>query len=57
MIAEKLSTTSSPVLWLFLVAVHPSRPRLAAPRWVKASYRWSGFDLGLGGEEFGSGLD
>ena len=27
--------------------VHPSGPRLAAPRWVKASYRWSGFDLGL----------
>jgi len=27
--------------------------RLAAFRWVKASYRWSGFDLGLGGEEFG----
>ena len=35
--------------------VHPSGPRLAAPRWVKASYRWSGYDLGLGGEEFGSG--
>jgi hypothetical protein len=45
-------------LWLcgdFLVSVHPSGPRLAAPRWVKASYQWSGFDLGLGGEEFGSG--
>ena len=27
----------------------------AAPRWVKASYRWSGYDFGLGGEEFGSG--
>ena len=24
-------------------------------RWVKASYRWSGYDFGLGGEEFGSG--
>jgi len=24
-------------------------------RCVKASYRWSGFDLGLGGEEYGSG--
>ena len=35
--------------------VHPSGPRLAAPRWVKASYRWSGYDFGLGGEEFGSG--
>ena len=35
---------------------HPSGPRLAAPRWVKASYRWSGYDFGLGGEEFGSGL-
>ena len=23
--------------------------------WVKASYRWSGYDFGLGGEEFGSG--
>jgi hypothetical protein len=22
---------------------------------VKASYRWSGHDFGLGGEEFGSG--
>jgi len=41
----------------FLVSVHPSGPRLSASRWVKASYRWSGFDLGLGGEEFGSGLD
>jgi len=39
----------------FLVSVHPSGPRLAASRWVKASYRWSGFDLGLGGEECGSG--
>jgi len=29
----------------FLVSVHPSGPRLAASRWVKASYRWSGFDL------------
>jgi len=35
--------------------VHPSGPRLAAPRWMKASYRWSGYDFGLGGEEFGSG--
>ena len=35
--------------------VNPSGPRLAAPRWVKASYRWSGYDFGLGGEEFGSG--
>ena len=25
----------------FLVSVHPSGPRLAASRWVKASYRWS----------------
>jgi len=33
----------------------PSGPRLAAPRWVKASYRWRGYDFGLGGEEFGSG--
>ena len=31
--------------------VHPSGPRLAAPRWVKASYRWSGYDFRLGGEE------
>jgi len=35
--------------------VHPSGPRFAGPRWVKASYRWSGYDFGLGGEEFGSG--
>ena len=28
---------------------------IAAPWWVKASYRWSGYDSGLGGEEFGSG--
>jgi hypothetical protein len=35
--------------------VHPSGPRLAASRWVKASFRWSGYDFGLGGEEFGSG--
>jgi len=35
--------------------VHPSGPRLAAPRWVKASYRWSGYDYGIGGEEFDSG--
>jgi hypothetical protein len=39
----------------FLVSDHSSRPRLAALRWVKESYRWSGFDLRLGGEEFGSG--
>ena len=39
----------------FLVSDHPSGPRLAASRWVEASYRWSGFDLGLGGEECGSG--
>ena len=39
----------------FLVSGHPSGPRLAASRWVEASYRWSGFDLGLGGEECGSG--
>jgi hypothetical protein len=35
--------------------VYPSGPRLAAPRRVKASHRWSGYDFGLGGEEFGSG--
>ena len=29
--------------------------QLLAPRWVKASYRWSEYDSGLGGEEFGSG--
>jgi len=34
--------------------VHPSGPRLAAPRWVKASYRWSGYDFGREEEEFGS---
>ena len=46
----------SPLLkGFFLVFAHPSGPRLAAPRWVKASYRWSGYDFGIGGEEFGSG--
>jgi len=39
----------------FHLFVYPSGPRLAAPRWVKESYRWSGYDFGLGGEEFGSG--
>ena len=39
----------------FQFFIHPSGPRLAAPRWVKASFRWSGYDFGLGGEEFGSG--
>jgi len=39
----------------FHFIVHPSGPRLAAPRWVKVSYRWSGYGFGLGGEEFGSG--
>ena len=38
----------------FHFIVYPSGPRLASPRWVKASYRWSGYDVGLGGEEFGS---
>jgi len=41
----------------FHFIVHPSGPRLAAPRWVKASYRWSGYDFGLGGEEFCSGQE
>jgi len=35
--------------------IHPSGPWLAAPRWVKATYRWSWYGPGLGGEEFGSG--
>ena len=39
----------------FHFIVHPSGPWLAAPRWVKASYRWSGYDSGIGGEEFGPG--
>jgi hypothetical protein len=42
-------------LWLFHFFVHPSGPRLDAPRWVKESYQWSGHDFGLGGEEFVSG--
>jgi len=41
----------------FIFFVHPRGPRLADPRWVKASYRWSGYDFGLGGEEFGSGRE
>jgi len=40
----------------FHFCVHPtSGPRFAASWWVKASYRWSGYDFGLGREEFGSG--
>ena len=40
----------------FHFIVRPSSgPRLAAYRWVRASYRWSVYDFGLGGEEFGSG--
>ena len=35
---KKRSTTISPALWLFSYFVHPSGPRLAAPRWVKGSY-------------------
>ena len=31
----------------FHFIVHPSGPRIAAYRWVKASYRWSGYDFGL----------
>jgi len=46
----------SPLLkGFFLVFAHPSGPRPAASRWVIASYRWCGFDLGLGREECGSG--
>jgi hypothetical protein len=45
-----------PLLWgFFRVSVHPIGPRLAAPRWVEASCRWGGYDLGFRGEEFGSG--
>jgi len=39
----------------FHFVVHLIGPRLAAPRWVKESYRWNGHGFGLGGEEFGSG--
>ena len=36
------------------ILVATSGARLAAPRWVKASYRWSGYDFGREEEEFGS---
>ena len=56
MICEEKIPLRFPLLCgFFHFIVHPSGPRLAAPRWVKASYRWSGYDFGLGGEEFGSG--
>ena len=56
MICEEKNPLRFPLLCgFFHFFFHPSGPRLAAPRWVKASYRWSGYDFGLGGEEFGSG--
>ena len=56
MICEEKHPLRFPLLCgFFHFFVHPSGPRLAAPRWVKASYRWSGYDFGLGEEEFGSG--
>ena len=56
MICEEKHPLRFPLLYgFFHFCVHPSGPRLAAPRWVKASYRWSGYDFGLGREEFGSG--
>ena len=56
MIYEEKMPLRFPLLYgFFHFIVHPSGPGLAAPRWVKASYRWSGYDSGLGGEEFGSG--
>ena len=57
MICEEKIALRFPLLCgFFHFIVHPSGPRLAAYRWVKASYRWSGYDFGLvGGEEFGSG--
>ena len=56
MIFEEKNPLRFPLLCgFFHFIVHPSGPWLAAPRWVKASYRWSGYDSGLGGEEFGSG--
>jgi len=52
MIFEEKKTLRFPLLCgFFHFIVHPSGPRLAAPRWVKASYRWSGYDFRLGGEE------
>ena len=56
MIYEEKNPLRFPLLYgFFHFFVHPSGPRLAAPRWVRASYRWSEYDFGLGGEEFGSG--
>ena len=56
MICEEKNPLRFPLLCgFFHFFVHPSGPRLAAPRWVKESYRWSGYDFGLGGEEFDSG--
>ena len=56
MICEEKNPLRFPLLCgFFPFFIHPSGPWLAAPWWVKASYRWSGYDSGLGGEEFGSG--
>jgi len=56
MICEEKMPLRFPLLCgFFHFIVHPSGPRFAAYRWVKASYRWSGYDFGLEGEEFGSG--
>ena len=56
MIYEEKNPLRSPLLCgFFHFFIHPSGPWLAAPWWVNASYRWSGYDSGLGGEEFGSG--
>jgi len=53
---EKKNPPRFPLLCgFFQFFIHPSGPWLAAPRWVRAPYRWSGYDSGLGGEEFGSG--
>ena len=52
---RRKKSTAIPLLCSFFhFFVHPTGPRPAAPRWVKASYRWIGYDYGLGGEEIGS---
>ena len=56
MICEEKNPLRFPLLCgFFHFFIHSSGPWLAAPRLVKESYRYSGFDFGLGGEEFGSG--
>jgi len=52
---EKISLRFPLLCGFFHFILHPSGPRLAAPRWVKASYRWRGYEFGLGEVKFGSG--